>query len=46
MTMAQIKTYLRKSTRNTEEEISLLLKQAEHSGKMLVEKLNMNDSSE
>ena len=46
MTMAQIKTYLRKSTRNTEEEIALLLKQAEHSGKMLVEKLNMNDSSE
>ena len=37
MTMAQIKTYLRKSTRNNEEEISLLLKHAEHSGKMLVE---------
>ena len=40
MTMAQIKTYLRKSTRNNEEEISLLLKHAEHSGKILVEKLN------
>ena len=46
MTLAQIKNYLRKSTRNSEEEISLLLKHAERSGQMLVEMLHTNDPSE
>ena len=46
LTMAQIKNYIRKSTNNTEEEIALLLKQAEHSGKMVVEKLQESQESE
>ena len=46
LTLAQIKSFIRKSTCNSEEEISLLLKHAEHSGKMLVEKLHENDPSD
>ena len=46
LTLAQIKAYIRKSTCNTEEEISLLLKHAEHSGKMTVEKLHEKDPSD
>ena len=42
LTLAQIKSFIRKSTCNTEEEIALLLKQAEHSGKLLIEKLHEN----
>ena len=42
--MNEIKNSLRKSTKNSEIEIVLLLKQADHSGKMLVEKLSENDT--
>ena len=46
LTLASIKHYIRKSTQNSEEEIALVLKQAEHSGKLVVEKLSENDPSE
>ena len=45
LTMSDIKNSLRKTTKNSEEEIALLLKHAEHSGKVVVEKLSDNDES-
>ena len=43
--MSEIKNSLRKTTKNTEEQIVLLLKHAEHSGKMVTEQLSENDES-
>ena len=43
--MNEIKNSLRKTTKNSEEEIALLMKQAEHSGKLVVEKLSDGDES-
>ena len=42
LTLDQIKGFLRKATTNSEEDIELLLKHAEYSGKMAVEKLHDN----
>ena len=46
LTLAQIKKFIRKSTCNSEEEITLLLKQAEHSGKLVIEKLHDNQEND